>query len=95
MRLTPSKPWIKSNTLPFDDAAPIFFEASAWLGPVRVKNGQYMNLQRLDSSIQGSLDEAERLTTFFQPRPCWAKPCPPDIIITSQNRPDLPGFRAE
>ena len=32
MRLIPSKPWIKSNTLPFDDAAPIFsFEALAWL----------------------------------------------------------------
>ena len=66
MRLIPSKPWIKSNTLPFDNAALIFFKVSAWLGPVHVKNGQYMNLQRLDSSIQGSLGEAERLTTAIK-----------------------------
>ena len=44
----------------------VFFEALAWLGPVRVKNGQYMNLQRLDSSIQGSLGEAERLMTAIK-----------------------------
>ena len=66
MRLILSKPWIKSNTLPFDDAASIFFEVPAWLGPVCVKNGQYMNLQRLDSSIQGSLGEAEQLTTAIK-----------------------------
>ena len=29
-----------------------------------MKNGQYMNLQRLDSSIQGSFGEAEQLTVI-------------------------------
>ena len=65
-----------------------------------MKNGQYMNLQRLDSSIQGSLGEAERLIVAIKFEvayipdilPSWAKPRPPDIIITSQNRPDLPAF---
>ena len=71
------------------------------------ENGQYMNLQ---SSIQGSLGEAEQLTTAIKFEVAyipdilptttmlhvhWAKPRPPDIIITSQNRPDLPTFRAE
>ena len=58
--------WIKSNTLPFDDADPIFFFFFFFffrgvvyfsLGPVRVENGQYVNLQWLDSFIQGSLGE--------------------------------------
>ena len=79
MRLIPSKPWIKSNMLPFDNAAPIFFEASAWLGPVCVKNGQYMNLQRLDSSIQGSLGEAERLMTAIKFEVAYI----PDILPTT------------
>ena len=60
-----------------------------------------MNLQRLDSSIQGSLGEVEELTTAIKFEvayipdilPSWANPHPrPDIIITSQNRPDLPLF---
>ena len=84
MRLIPSKPWIKSNTLPFDDAAPIFFRGVglARPGPVRgtLKMASiYMNLQTLDSSIQGSLGEAEWLTTVIEFEVAYI----PDILPTT------------
>ena len=50
-----------------------------------MKNGQYMNLQRLDSSIQGSLGEAERLTTVIKFEVAYI----PDILPTTNRV--LPG----
>ena len=43
-----------------------------------MKNGQYLNLQRLDSSIQGLLGEAEWLTTAIKFEVAYI----PDIIPT-------------
>ena len=59
-----------------------FFEASAWLRPVRVENGQYiyeLTKVNLDSSIQGSLGEAERLTTAIEFEVAYI----PDILPTT------------
>ena len=85
MRLIPSKPWIKSNTLPLTMPLRLFFEASAWLGPVRVKNGQYMNLQRLDSSIQGSLGEAEQLTMAIKFEVAYIRDILPTMTMLGQT----------
>ena len=62
IRLSLELSWIKSNTLPFDDTAPIIFHGVSYLD-LFVCN---MNSRRLDSSIQGSLGEAERLTAAIK-----------------------------
>ena len=55
-----------------------------------MKNGQYMNLQRVDSSIQGSLGEAEWLTTAIKFEVAYILDIHPTMTMLAQRRlPDI------
>ena len=50
-----------------------------------MKNGQYMNLQRLDSSIQGSLGEAEQLTMAIKFEVAYIRDILPTMTMLGQT----------